>query len=354
MRESVKEEVAKTLMSGQVAQGPKVQEFEEGIAQFLNTPAKQVVSVNSCTSAIHLALDLIKGEVGRCSVITTPMTCAATNIPLLHHGLDIKWCDVDNNLNMDLEKARLLLDKNTRVLMAVHWGGIPLTGLEELKAFYLEKFGYPLFIIEDCAHAWDSSVNEHVGIKNFGCFSCQAIKTLTTGDGGLLVCPPDFSHRARLKRWFGLDRESGATFRSCQDIEVVGYKFHMNDIAATIGIENLKETRQLILKHRINASIYDVLLQKRFQPPKKVGNPSYWLYTIHVDDRIRFTKYMAENGIEVNPVHTRNDELSIFREYKTSLPNLDKLAPSMMCIPVGWWLSENQITYIAEKINAYV
>lgn len=72
MRASVKEEIAKTLMSGQVAQGPKVQEFESGVARFLNVADKQVVSVNSCTSAIHLALDLIKGEVGRCSVITTP------------------------------------------------------------------------------------------------------------------------------------------------------------------------------------------------------------------------------------------------------------------------------------------
>lgn len=219
MRASVKEEIAKTLMSGQVAQGPKVQEFESGVARFLNVADKQVVSVNSCTSAIHLALDLIKGEVGRCSVITTPMTCAATNIPLLHHGFDIKWCDVDNNLNVDLEKARLLLDKNTRILIAVHWGGIPIIGLEAIKTFYLKKFGYPLFVIEDCAHAWDTSIeNEHVGVKNFGCFSCQAIKTLTTGDGGLLVCPPDFSHRGSHGRF------SLKPSRTRSSLRLKGYK----------------------------------------------------------------------------------------------------------------------------------
>ena len=155
MSDSVSTEVPKTLSSGKITQGSKVDEFENALSDYLSY--ENIVTVNSCTSAIHLALNIIKEEIGGgdIEVISAPMTCAATNMPILSNGMKICWCDVDNNLNLDLDKVSELFTTKTRILMVIHWGGIPLdySKLEELKKIYRKKFNQELFIVEDCAHA---------------------------------------------------------------------------------------------------------------------------------------------------------------------------------------------------------
>jgi dTDP-4-amino-4,6-dideoxygalactose transaminase len=188
-------------------------------------------------------------------------------------------------------------------------------------------------------------------------FSFQAIKHLTCGDGGLLCLPnEELYRRGKLIRWYGIDRTSNQKdFRVEANIEEWGFKFHMNDINATIGLENIKDVNNIINNHRDNATYYDNNLQNingltlLERKPDRLS--SYWIYSMLVENRDDFYKYMKECGIVVSQVHERNDKHTCVREYKTHLPTLDKIISKVVSIPVGWWVTKEQREYIIEKIK---
>ncbi len=358
-----RELVGQTLMSGYIAQGPKVDAFEDMLRAHFGTP--HVATLNSCTSAIHLALHVAKREHGLPDdtvVLSSPLTCAATNFPVLANRLAIRWADVDPaTLNIDLADVERKLDAQTRILLFVHWGGYPIdyARLAEIKTNYRRRFGHDLIVIEDCAHAWESFYNdERVGAvqANYACFSFQAIKALTTGDGGLLIAPDAQSCRqARLDRWFGLDRDNKLDFRSSQDIAEWGFKFHMNDVAASIGLANYPHVAGLVARNKENARAYYEELSGvpglRLPEKRPRHDSSYWLFTICVDNRPAFVKRMDQAGIQVNQVHTRNDLYSALAAFRTSLPQMDRIAEEMICIPVGWWIGDAERRHIIDAIR---
>lgn len=356
--------VEDVLDSGQIAQGPIVDKFEKELSIEVRNP--NIVTVNSCTSAIHLALAVLKEKENLdndTEVLTTPVTCFATNAPIIHNGFKIKWCDINpDTLNIDTEDVISKMTEKTRILMYVDWGGYPLDYeyVEYLKYYYLEKFGKELFVIEDAAHAFGSKWYTHpVGSRrrHFTCFSFQAIKHLTTGDGGMLVTPDKYYKQARLMRWFGLDRDNKVDFRACQDINHVGYKFHMNDIAAAIGLENLKIVHANIKKQQENTKVIEEYVNNpivRFLKHDRFVESSCWLNTIYVDNQEEFSLYMAEAGIQTNKVHVRNDKLSCFSKFDVGgLPNLDKIDNKRVCIPNGWFLKDHEVDNIIRTINEY-
>lgn len=359
-----KQLVDETLSSGYLAQGPKVDAFEQLLRKhFAANP--RVCTVNSCTSAIHLALHLVKREYGLpdgAEVISSPLTCAATNFPVVANRLAIRWADVNpHNLNIDLTDVERKLTANTRVLLFVHWGGHPIdyAAIGEISTRYRRRFGQELIIVEDCAHSWESHYHgQPVGAvqSNFACFSFQAIKALTTSDGGLLLAPnDDFCRKARLARWFGLDRDNKLDFRSSQDIAEWGFKFHMNDVAASIGLANYPHVRGLVAKHKENARVYcDELrgVAGLTLPERRDGfDSSNWLFTILVENRRDFVQAMESAGIQVNQVHTRNDKYTALSQFQTELPQMDWIAERMICIPVGWWIDEPARRHIIETIK---
>jgi dTDP-4-amino-4,6-dideoxygalactose transaminase len=202
---SVMEPLQKVLMSGYIGQGPKVEEFEKALVPWVGNP--NCLTVNSGTSALHLAMRLAGVERGT-EVISTPTTCSATNEPILERGGGIVWADIDpwtGNIDpMDVERK---ITGKTKAIIAVHWGGYPCE-LDELLRIS-RKYGIAL--IEDAAHAFGATYRgRQIGShSSFVCFSFQAIKLLTTVDGGLLVCPSmDDYRRGKLLRWFGIDRET--------------------------------------------------------------------------------------------------------------------------------------------------
>jgi dTDP-4-amino-4,6-dideoxygalactose transaminase len=187
-------------------------------------------------------------------------------------------------------------------------------------------------------------------------YSFQAIKHLTTGDGGLLVTPPSQYERAVLLRWYGLDRTQGDAMRCRQDIQEAGYKFHMNDINATIGLGNIGLAKEAVERHRKNAEYYnDIFVPMGLVPePKDDRNPAYWVYTLHVRAPLAFESYMRNKGIAVSQVHNRNDHYSCFSKYKTELPKLDAWFSTMSAIPVGWWLEPKDLRYIVDSVKLWV
>jgi dTDP-4-amino-4,6-dideoxy-D-glucose/dTDP-4-amino-2,4-dideoxy-beta-L-xylose transaminase len=358
-----KQLVEQTLFSGYVAQGPKVDAFEQLLREHFGD--ERICTVNSCTSAIHLALHLIKREYqlpDGAEVISSPLTCAATNFPVVANRLAIGWADVDpKTLNIDLADVERKLSSQTRILLFVHWGGYPIdyARLAEITAGYRRRFGHELIVVEDCAHAWESYYRGRlVGTvqDNFACFSFQAIKALTTSDGGLLIASSDaMSREARLARWFGLDRDNRLDFRSGQDIVHWGFKLHMNDVAASIGLANYPHVRGLVAKNKENARDYYEELRGvpgLTLPERRDGfDSSYWLFTVLVSDRPNFVRAMEASGIQVNQVHTRNDKYTALAEFRADLPQMDRIADEMICIPVGWWIGDVERRQVIDAIK---
>jgi dTDP-4-amino-4,6-dideoxygalactose transaminase len=345
-----------TLHSGYIGQGPKVELFEKQLAEYLGNP--RVLTVNSGTSALHLALHManVRGKY----VITTPLTCTATNWPILANGGKILWSDIEGstpNISVDSVERLLQIHGNSvAAIMVVHWGGYPVS-LDEITELS-DYFGVP--VIEDAAHAFGSEYyGSKIGnISRFTCFSFQAIKHLTTIDGGLLCLQNEEDYkRAKLLRWYGIDRENqdGRKDLRCEDdILEWGYKFHMNDINATIGIENLKLIPEMIQTARSNAKFYNenlknvsgVTLTKEYSDRQS----SYWLYTMLVDRRDDFMEYMKSCEIMTSKVHARNDDNTCVKQFKRPLPFLEEFVKKMICIPVTH-VSNEEREYIVDCIK---
>lgn len=362
MNEQVGKMVENTLLSGMITQSHKVEEFENKLKEYFNHP--YVLTLNSATSGLTLAYRLLNLQPTE-KVISSPLTCFATTCATLANTKNIVWADTDlETCNINLESVKKLLSHETRILTIVHWGGNPvnLDIIEELKIYARNTYNINLEIIEDCAHAFGSEWNgKKIGTHGNICvFSLQAIKHLTTGDGGLILLPnKELYKRAKLLRWYGIDREHrskpGTDFRLESDIQEWGYKFHMNDICATIGLANLPDIPKIIEKCRENAVWFDKnICTKNIHIFKRntKSNPSFWIYTIRVKHGLKpfFLDYMKNNGIVVSQVHGRNDKHSCVSFLSTPLPNLDLLEKEIVSIPCGWWVTENDRNRILKRI----
>ena len=367
MSKNAASSVEKVLNSGYIGQGKVVEDFEKELKNYFNNDF--ITTVNAGTSALHLALHLLKksspgwkGLDDESEVLTSPMTCTATNWPILANGLKIKWVDIDKNtLNMDLDDLQRKITPKTRIIMLIHWGGYPidLDKIKEIQIKTAQMYGFTPMVIEDCAHAFGSTykgklIGNH---GNINAFSFQAIKHLTSIDGGMLILPNEREYRrSKLIRWYGIDRDNNKKdFRCESNIDEWGFKFHMNDVNAAVGIENLKEVNEIILKHKSNAKYYDDNLQnvKGLTLLDRNGDreSSFWIYSMLVDRRDDFMKWMKECGIIVSQVHERNDKHTTVEKFITNLPTLDETIGKIISIPVGWWVTEEQREYIVECIK---
>jgi dTDP-4-amino-4,6-dideoxygalactose transaminase len=296
-------------------------------------------------------------------VITTPMTCAATNAPIVLAGAVPVWADVDPVTgNIDPASVAALVTERTAALVAVDWCGRPC----DYAGLRAAAPGVP--IIRDAAHA--AFQHADVADADYHAWSFQAIKFLTTGDGGALLCPDEATtDRARLLRWYGLDRRGNADFRCAQDITEVGGKWHMNDLAAALGLANIEGAMENARLQALNAGHLALTLVDTpgFAKPPWRRNCSWWLYTVLSDDRDAFGAFLAEWGIDTSEVHRRNDlhpgfafasgEWNGYGTVAANImgrrPGLDAFSARQLAIPVGWWLAESEMEYIAQAVQAW-
>jgi dTDP-4-amino-4,6-dideoxygalactose transaminase len=325
-----------------LGEGPLVKEFERRFAALVGTLPTVTVAVNSCSSALALALQL--ADVAGGEVISTPMSCTATNEAIVNAGARIVWADIHpaNGLIDAADVARKLTPR-TRAIMAVDWGGHAC----DYRA--LRSHGIP--VIEDAAHALLSTCPDPVGgvgipVAGMGgdyvCFSLGPIKHLNAGHGGMLVTHRGDAHRARKLRWHSLDRESSADFRCAQEIAESGHLWHMTDIEAAIGLANIDHAEWVVARHRLNAAYYDRALAgcPGIQLPPADHGSSYWCYFLLVEDRAGFMAHMAAQGIQTSPVHRRNDIHPCYSFPNGPLPGVDYYDDRCVAIPVGWHVSE--------------
>lgn len=358
MSPNVDKPLLQTLHSGYIGQGSKVEEFEKALGGYIGN--KNVLTLNSATSALHLSLRLAGVGQGD-EVITTAMTCTATNMPILANGASIVWADVDPQTALidPLDVERKITEK-TKAIIAVDWGGAPV----DLGQLMQIGKKYHLKVIEDAAHAFGATYNGvRVGnIADYTCFSFQAIKHVTTVDGGALFCKDTEDYKkGKLLRWYGIDREGERKdFRCEEDIKDWGYKFHMNDINATIGLSQLPHADEILEKHRANGRFYMDNLNSRFYEFATRYDysfeSSFWLFTMLLPDehtRLEFMRYMGENGVMVSQVHARNDLHTTFKPFKVNLPGVEEFTQRQVSIPVHWNVTETQRAKIVKLANEF-
>jgi dTDP-4-amino-4,6-dideoxygalactose transaminase len=342
-------ELENVIYSGYVAEGEYVYEFERKFGEYVANP--YCLSLNSGTAALHIAL-LLAGVKEGDEVISTALTAEPTNVAIALAGAKVVWGDVDPQTGLlDPASVREKITPRTKAIMLVHYAGM-VCNLDEFNSLS-QEFHIPL--IEDAAHALGSKYNgKPIGSNApYTIFSLQAIKHMTTVDGGFL-CVHDKAtcDKGRLKRWFGLDKTKP---RLENDITSPGYKYHMNNVNAVIGLVQLRHVEEIVARYVANGKYFDEALKNvpgvTLLPYYPHTEPSYWLYTLKVERRSDFIKMMSEHGITASELHLRNDRHSLFAESKTALPHLDEFYAEMVHIPCGWWLGGDDRHKIAEQIR---
>lgn len=319
--------VQRVFKSGQIAEGIEVQLFEKELEKILNK--KNIVTVNSGTSALELAYDLAGISNGD-EVIVPVLTCTATNVPLIRRGAKIVFADIDKDLNIDIQDVKNKITNKTKAIVFVHFGGNN-RGLKELVRICKDRH---IVLIEDAAQAVGS---DYWGKSDFCCVSLQAIKTLTSGDGGVLITRNKQDYiKARKLRWFGYDREAKQK-KGDIDLELAGYKYHMNDISASIGRANLKYFSKLKKHQEKLAKIY-----------QNYGLFAYaWLAGGFTSDYKGLKEIYNKNGVEMAQYHFRNDKYSVFGGRK-HLPNMDFIEDKYFFIPFHYGVTLKQAHLIGK------
>lgn len=337
------------LYSGYIAEGDTVYTFEREFGEFIGNSNLLVLA--SGTAGLHIALELLdigKGD----EVISTAMTAEPTNITIALTGATIVWGDVDVRTGLlDPESVKHKITEKTKAIMLVHYAGM-VCNMDKFNQIS-KQYGIP--VIEDTAHALGSRYNgKPVGSNSrFTCFSFQAIKQMTTVDGGAIsfrnqedVIP------ARKMRWFGLDKKVS---RLENNITRAGYKYGMNNVTAAIGRVQLRHTPEVLSRYISNGKYYDEALKGipgvTLIPYYDHTEPSYWLYTIKADHRDDFIKMMADAGIAASLLHHRNDTHSVFAKSRCPLPMLDQFYSEFVHIPCGWWIGDEDRERIVDTIK---
>ena len=348
----------KVLKGRWIGQGPLVDKFESIFSKKF-TKNLPCVAVGSGTDALHLAY-LLAGIKKDDEVICPVFTCTATNIPLLYIGAKIKFADIDpKTFNISIDHVKKLVSKKTKAIVFVNYGGLPcdLTELNKIAKRYKIK------LIQDAAQSFGKFYKNKpiTQYSDFTIFSFQAIKHISSGDGGLLC----FKEKKILKkayrmRWFGIDRlkKQGGTWEN--DIKEIGYKYQMTDLGAAILLDALKEFSK-IKKHRKKIfSIYEKNLKnnKKVKVVTSVGKftHSNWLFTILVDKKDLLQKKLRQSNIETNQVHFRNDRYSIFKKFvkNKKFPNMDSVEKKYLVLPVHTKMSFSDANYVVKKVNLFL
>ena len=351
--------------SGFINEGEQVSELSKGLSNFLDV--ENLVLTNSCTSALTLALKAL-GVASGDEVLTISMTCVATNTPIANLGARIVWVDINPNTgSIDIEDLRNKITTRTKAIMFVAWAGNPCE-LDELLEIRRE-FGIPL--IQDAAHAFDSRWNGNSISRyaDFTCYSFQAIKHFTTGDGGAIVClDNELFETVKKLKWFGYDRdavkdEKGEWRGQRWDADIprglIGYKFNMNNIAAAIGLAQLPKTSDVIESHRRNGRFLNDFFQSsrnfRTLELNAKATSSNWVFTMIFKgtrlNRDKLLENLIDEGIGAGLVHLPNHHYSAFEEWNSDLPGTEAFARSQISLPCGWWINPDDCEFIAQRVE---
>ena len=343
------EEVVKVLRSGFIAQGPKVAEFEEKFAEYVGV--KYAVASSSGTTALHLAL-LAAGVGPGDEVITTPFTFAATGNSILYVGAKPVFVDIDSETyNINHEKIENAITDKTRAIMPVHLYGQP-ADMDPINVIAQE---HDLIVIEDSAQAHGATYNgkKTGSLGDIGCFSFYPTKNMTTSEGGIITTnSEEIAEKSRVLRSHG---ESGRYTHV-----MLGYNFRMTDIAAAIGIVQLKKLEKFNEKRIENARFLTEHINKikGIKAPYVAGNVKHVFhqYTVRAKKRDQLAAFLKERDIGTGvhyptPIHKQ----PYYKElgYRDSMPVSEKAVEEVLSLPVHPALSGADIQRIIDATREF-
>jgi len=361
-------EVIDTLRSGWITTGPKVKVFESNFQKFIGHDV-EAIAVNSATAGLHLALESLGVSEGD-EVIIPSLTFTATAEVVRYLGANVKIADINpNTLNIDIDSIRNAISAKTKVIMPVHYAGLSC----DMDAIFTLAKEFDLKVVEDAAHALPTThKGSMVGSlkSDITVFSFYANKTMTTGEGGMVVTRhSDLAKRMKIMRLHGIDRDAFDRFQSKKpawyyEVVAPGFKYNMTDIAAAIGIHQLKrlpkflERRQALARRYFEAlAVLPLVL-----PADDVsgGSHSWHLFVIRLEDDAKMSRdelieLLSDKGIGTSVHYVPLHRQPYWRD-KYSLTNdifveADKAYLSMISIPLYTSMTNDQQEYIIQVLQ---
>lgn len=340
-------------------EGKMVAKFEEELHNILGL--NNVLTTNSCTSSLHLALEAcnVRGK----EVVLPAQTFIATGLAIMMAGATPVFCDVDIDGNVNPGTLAGKLTPNTAAVIVVHWAGNPCR-IHEIKNVVGD-----IPVIEDAAHALGAEIDGvPIGAvgpdypSDYVCFSFQSIKHCPAGDMGA-VCVKDMNKYDEIlkRKWFGINKKALKRTpegdRDC-NVNLLGYKYHANDVAAAIGLGNLRDFKGRLEQRRANARILKAGLSEvpNLSPvlsytPK--ANHAYWIFPITVWGRINFIEKMKQEGIPVSVIDRRIDRHDIFGGMRHELFWQCLFDHTQVNLPVHEQLTKDDLSRIIEVVKKY-
>lgn len=359
------ENIEEVFTRAWLGRGPKVEELEKAWTYYLG--CQDSVAVNSGTAALHLALWAYGFPKGK-KVLVPAMTFIATANVALYNNLTPVFVDVnEETLQIDLEDLKRKYDNDCVAIIPVHFGGHPVP-MDKLMPWARE---HNLKVISDCAHC---AGGQYKGKKlgtwaDMGCFSFEEKKCMVTGDGGMVSSDnKELIEKIRGNRQVGMSSGTWQRFKDAKDVgkadayhwyyEVkdLGYKYNMNDIAAAIGLAQLKKldymnNRRIEIIRRYLEGIKDC---KNVRPAFPYDlTTTYYDFMVRVKNRDDFIIFMQENGISTG-VHTMPIPLfSLYQNYKTNVPTAMRIWSEYVVLPLFVGLADEEIEYVIDKIREF-
>lgn len=351
--------VVDVLRSGWLSSASKVEEFERAFAKKVG--GKHAVAVNSCTAALHLALEGLRIRPGE-SVITSPITFVSAVSIIEHAGAVPIFADVlPEDLTIDPESVLLKMRPNTRAIIATHFAGFP-AHMDELEKV-ARSFGVP--IITDAAHAIETAYRGHPSGKlgKVACYSFYPTKNITSGEGGMLVTDDDgLADRVRVLRMNGVSKNAwnryGPGGYKHWDIVEPGWKYNMSDIHAALGLAQLAEIDAWLGKRVMLSNAYMNYLPDGvgvLMPPDGDFRPARHLFVIRVPNRDRIMDEIQKRGIGVGvhfrAVHRLGYYQARYRIPDGALPEAERASEEVLSLPLYPAMEVSDVLRVCETLE---
>ena len=347
--------------------GPNVNKFEEKWADFVG--AKAAIGVNSATAALHLAISAFRFPEGK-KVLVPSLTFSATASAALYNRLIPVFVDSDPvTLGVDLEDLDRKYDEDCVAVMPVHYTGHPVP-MEKLMPWARER---GLKVIEDCAHtAGGNYQGKILGTwGDIGCYSFEEKKLMTTGDGGMMVTnDPELFKEVKAMRWVGIDKDNWKTAKAYTDankdalhwfyeLNVLGYKYNMNDLAASIGLAQFaklpgfNQRRSTIIRQYMEG-IRD-LKDRGIQPllPFEPENYPYQMFGVRAEKRDELIIYLKSKGIATGCHYTPLSLQPLFKPYAYGCDFIEKEVDKFITLPLHADLTDEEVKYVIAHLNDF-
>ncbi len=345
--------------------GPKVNEFEEKFARFIGV--RKAIALNSATAALHLALRVFGFPEGK-KVLVPALTFSATASAVLYNRLIPVFVDSDPiTLGMSLEDLERKYDKDCVAVIPVHYAGHPVP-MDKLVPWARDK---GLKIIEDCAHtAGGIYQGKTLGTwGDIGCFSFEEKKLMTTGDGGMIVSnDPDLLNDVKAMRWVGIDKDNWKTAQEYvnanrdamhwfYEVKILGYKYNMNDLAASIGLAQLERLPEMNRRRSkiIRKYLYGIKKIENIKPllPYEPEKYVYQMFGIRAERRDDLMIYLKSKGIATGCHYTPLSMQPLFKPYAYGCDFIEREHYKFITLPLHADLTDEEVNYVIKTLKEY-